>query len=680
TIDTTAPDAPRFTGGFDAVANIVGEFADGAVINDGRPKLSGIGAEANAKVVIFQDGIQVATVTADAGGQWSWKLPAASAALADGSYAFTAAVVDAAGNQGLQSAPFSVTIDTLNPLAPTIMRAEDDQAAVIGTISAGGFTNDTTPRLEGDGALANGVVRIFDNGIQIAEVIADATGAWSYTPVSALGQGLHGFTVVSVDQAGNTSPASPVYSLTIDTAAPGAPVIGSVSDNAGTIQGIVGHGASTDDTTPTLSGSGAEGGSTVTIYDNGVAIGTTLASANGTWTFTPSEALSEAVHAFTVSSTDAAGNEGAQSVPYSVTVDLTGPSASFVPVIDNASDDVVPDTGLVGHNGFTNDTTPRLNGSGAEPNGLVRIYEGSTLLGQAQADASGKWSFTVAVLGEGAHSFTAVTVDNAGNEGASSALFTLSVDTSAPNAPVITGASDDAAPVVGVIANGALTNDATPTLTGTAEIGAIVKIYDGSTYLGQTTADGSGAWTFTPDTNLGEGTHNLRASAVDAAGNEGPQSNLWTVRVDTAAPNAPSISNLIDDQGSVTGSIANGGATDDTRPQLIGSGAEAGAIVTIYDNEVAIGTTIAASNGTWTFTPATPLSGSDHAFSVTATDAAGNEGPQSPSYSVTLDTSAPQVPKIDKVWDDSAPGIGLVGAGATTNDTTPTLSGTAEAG
>ncbi|MFP3468340.1 Ig-like domain-containing protein, partial [Leifsonia sp. SIMBA_070] len=71
-------------------------------------------------------------------------------------------------------------------------------------------------------------------------------------------------------------------------------------------------------------------------------------------------------------------------------------------------------------------------------------------------------------------------------------------DTVAPAAVSNLTITDDVAPVTGPLANGAVTNDATPTLSGTAEANAVVTVYDGSTTLGSVVAGSDGAWSFTP--------------------------------------------------------------------------------------------------------------------------------------------------------------------------------------
>ncbi|MDB0530037.1 Ig-like domain-containing protein, partial [Ralstonia solanacearum] len=112
---------------------------------------------------------------------------------------------------------------------------------------------------------------------------------------------------------------------------------------------------------------------------------------------------------------------------------------------------------------------PTLTGT-AEANSTINVFDGTTLLGTTTADASGNWTFTPSTaLTDGSHSLTATATDAAGNVGTASSAFTLTVDTDTPPTPVIGTVTDDVAPVTGAITAGGSTNDATPTLTGTAE-------------------------------------------------------------------------------------------------------------------------------------------------------------------------------------------------------------------
>ncbi|MDH2375535.1 Ig-like domain-containing protein, partial [Cobetia sp. 3AK] len=105
---------------------------------------------------------------------------------------------------------------------------------------------------------------------------------------------------------------------------------------------------------------------------------------------------------------------------------------------------------------------------------------------------------------------------------AASAALTVpeDADVTAPNAPTIASATDDVAAVTGTLADGDSTNDATPTLTGSAEIGSTVTITHNGEEIGTTAADSNGTWSFTPETDFADGEHVFSVTATDAAGNE----------------------------------------------------------------------------------------------------------------------------------------------------------------
>ncbi len=201
------------------------------------------------------------------------------------------------------------------------------------------------------------------------------------------------------------------------------------------------------------------------------------------------------------------------------------------------------DSGTVG-DGITNDNTLTLTGT-AEANSTVKVFDGATLLGSVAADGTGAWSYTTAVLANGAHSLTATATDAAGNNSAASAALSVTVDTTAPVAPSIASFSTDS----GTVGDG-LTNDNTLTLTGTAEANSTVKVFDGATLLGSAIASGTGAWSFTTAA-LANGAHSLTATATDAAGNTGVASAALSVTIDTTAPVAPSIASFSTDSGTV---------------------------------------------------------------------------------------------------------------------------------
>ncbi|MCW8155313.1 DUF4214 domain-containing protein [Stutzerimonas stutzeri] len=114
--------------------------------------------------------------------------------------------------------------------------------------------------------------------------------------------------------------------------------------------------------------------------------------------------------------------------------------------------------------------------------------------------------------------------------GSTTAVLVDGVAPDAPSAPSLQSASDS-----GYSNSDGITSDATPTLTGTAEAGTTVSLYDGTTLLSSTTADGSGNWSITSAV-LADASYNLLAKARDAAGNESVVSSALALTIDTTAP------------------------------------------------------------------------------------------------------------------------------------------------
>ena len=202
--------------------------------------------------------------------------------------------------------------------------------------------------------------------------------------------------------------------------------------------------------------------------------------------------------------------------------------------------------------------------------------------------------------------------------GASSAIV-FTVDTIAPSAPALSGATDDAGTIKGTIVNGMATDDATPTFAGTAAANAKVSVYDGATLIGTTTASGTGAWSFTPATALSNGGHSVTFKATDGAGNLSGASAAATFTVDTVVPTAPVVTGVADNVGATQGAVAGGATTDDTTPTFSGT-AEANAKVSVYDGATLLGTTTASGTGAWSYTPGTALGSGGHSVTITVDD------------------------------------------------------------
>lgn len=564
----------------------------------------------------------------------------------------TATATDAAGNTSpgtTLNAP-----DITAPDAPAITSVTDDIAPQTGAVSNGGSTNDQRPQITGTGE-AGSTVTIYDGGVAIGTAVVASNGTWTFTPSVALSESIHQITVRATDAAGNTGPASPVFTLTVDLTPPDAPAAIVLTDDTGQIRGTITSGVPTDASLPILAGTGEPGG-TITIYDNGVVVGTTTVQPNGTWSVTPNGPLPDGAHSITVIETDAAGNQSAASEPINFTVDTTPPTA--------------PGNLVVSNDGTT------ISGI-AEPGSTVTIREGDAILGTAVANGQGDFSLTLTPPKLNGEVLTADATDAAGNTGPTTAA--AAPDITPPQAPVIVAVIDDVQATIGPVGQNGLTNDRAPTLNGTGEAGSTITISSGSTILGTVVVPSSGLWSFTPPTPLGDGTHVLTATAADPAGNQSGISNAWTINVDGTAPDAPVISQVVDDVPGRTGSLDINETTNDATPTLSGT-AEPNATVTLRVDGVAIGTTVANGLGVWIFTPSSPISEGQHTLTAVATDAAGNTSGVSNTWGLTIDSVAPAAPVITQVVDDVPDRLGALNPNDSTNDTTPTLNGTAEPG
>ena len=453
-----------------------------------------------------------------------------------------------------------------------------------GSSSTDGITSN--PALSGT-ADANAVVTLTEGSTTLGTATANASGAWSFTP-TGLAQGAQTITASETNSAGVTGSAAVTF--TLDTVAP--TVTAHLAHDTGS--------SSTDGITsnPALTGT-ADANAVVTLTEGSTVLGTATANASGAWSFTPT-GLAQGAQTITASETDLAGNTGSASVSF--TLDTVAPTVTA---------QLAHDTGSSSTDGIT--SNPALSGT-ADANAVVTLTEGSTVLGTTTANASGAWSFTPTGLAQGAQTITA-NETNSGVTGSAAVSFTL--DTVAPTVTAHLAHDTGSSSTDGITSN--------PALSGTADANAVVTLTEGSTTLGTTTANASGAWSFTP-TGLAQGAQTITASETDLAGNTGSASVNFTL--DTVAP-------------IVTAQLADStGANNVTANPALSGTADANAVVTLTEGSTVLGTAIANASGAWSFSPNGLAQG---AQTVTATEinTAGLTG--STSVSFTLDTVPPAV-------------------------------------
>ncbi|MDU7390517.1 Ig-like domain-containing protein, partial [Atlantibacter hermannii] len=656
-VDTVAPGALAFEHVTDNVGGVTGEIASNTITDDTRPVFSGSG-ESGCKIFVYDNGVCIGETTVDATGHWSFQ-PAV--ALTEGAHSISLVQVDQAGNAGPVSDTRTFSIAAGLP-QPAFDQITDRAGDVVGPITNGAVTDDPTPELNGTGTPGS-IITVYDRDMETGEITAIGSttvaddGCWSLTPSQALCDGEHAMVVVAEDAAGNKSEPSNPMIITVDTA-PAQVMIVNVIDNAGEVKGELCSGDITDDTRPVIMGSGKPGG-IVTIHDGSRVLGSVSVMADGSWAFKPDEDLDNGVHTFSVTITDLTGNTASSSA---FTLTVGTPARNVV-----ITDDTGNQSGIINDQGITDDARPTISGE-SDPGSTIIIYDNGTEIGTTTADADGNWSFTPeSALDDGEHAISVKVIDTENNAGAEIPIATITIDTTLPDeASEITIMAGDEP-----ISDGEATSITNPTLSGEAELGSTVVIYDNGTEIGSVTVDENGNWSFTPETALDDGEHAFTVEVTDAAGNTSPATSAGTITIDTTAPAAASEVTL--SGGDQT--LADGASTLDSTPTISGE-AEAGSTVVIYDNGEAIGTVTADENGSWSFTPATTLDDGEHAFTVDVTDPAGNTSPSTSAGTITIDTTAPAAAsEVTLSGDDQT-----LADGASTKDTTPTVSGEAEPG
>ncbi|KAA8713456.1 Ig-like domain-containing protein, partial [Morganella psychrotolerans] len=683
------------TGVNDDVAPVTGNVAHKGHTNDARPDVTGTLNEAIGAgdvVAVYRDKVKVG-VAKVTGTTWTFS---ESADLADGKHVYTAYVEDAAHNLGAASNSYEINVDTVAPdQTVTLTEILDNKDPVTGPVQNGGYTNDDTPTLHGtlSSALTSGeVLVIYRNGVKIGKGVISQDGlGWSYEDSGLASGSDYRYYAQVEDLAGNVSDKSNEHAIKLNTdgASQGTQIL-NITDDQDPVQGSVASGGHTNDTTPTLTGSvsaALAGTEEVIIFRNGAEVG--KATVTGTaWTYTDKVITTDGEYTYTAAVRDATGNQGAESNAYLINLDTTAPSQHVV--IEGITDDMAPSVGEIANGGVTNDKTPTLHGSldnELSATELVKIYRDGNFVGTAKVTGK-SWSYNDKLNNDGTYVYTAKVVDKAGNEGVVSDKYGITLDTVLPTQLVtITDIQDDKAPQLGSVKNGGFTNDDTPTLHGTlnSKLGAgeTVSIYRGDSKVGTATVAADGLnWSYT-DKGLTDGTTYIyTAYAEDAAGNLGKVSDKYTITMDTTPPaQLVAITDIIDDKDPQTGSVKNGGFTNDDTPTLHGtlnSKLGAGETVSIYRGDSKVGTaTVAADGLSWSYTDNGLTDGTTYIYTAYAEDAAGNLGKVSDKYTITMDTTPPaQLVTITDIIDDKDPQTGSVKNGGFTNDDTPTLHGT----
>ncbi len=694
-LDTLSPSVNSFTLSDGALQ--IGETATVTLVFS--ETVTGFSSDAD---ITAANGVLSAMTSANGGITWTGTFtPTANVEDITNILSLANAYTDLAGNAGVTASTANYSIDTFAPATAAVVVAIADNVGIFqGMVTSGSTSDDTTPTISGtiSAALASGESLRVSNGatfLGLANVDND-TLTWEFTPTTALPNTAGTAYAISArvaDAAGNLGSVSATRSFTLDTTAPTTTAaVTAITDDVGIVQGTVASGATTDDISLSISGTlsaALAAGETVRIYDGSTYLGN--ASVSGTtWSYADSRmwiALYPLDHFFsyTAQVSDAAGNQSAAGSAYTATFDQVAPSA---PTLTLTSD-----TG--------NSSTDRLTNNGSIT--VAGLEAGATW--QYSTNRGTSWSAALAAtttafsVAPGSYTTAQVQVrqiDAAGNSSPALTSFpAFTVDTIAPNTTAtITAVNDNVGLIKGNLADGASTDDTTPTISGSISAalasGETLRIFNGDTLLGSASVNNTAkTWSYTPSLPRTSGTsYSISARVADAAGNLGTASSSFSFSLNTSAPAVTAAITAVNDNvGLIQGNLAAYAVSDDTTPTISGSISAAlatGDSLRISNGATFLGlATVYNDTLTWAYTPTTALpntSGTSYTISARVADAAGNLGTVSATRAFTLDTSAPSTTAAITAVNDNVGLIrGNLAADAVSDDATPTISGSISA-
>ncbi|MBE9176754.1 Ig-like domain repeat protein, partial [Synechocystis salina LEGE 06155] len=425
--------------------------------------------------------------------------------------------------------------------------------------------------------------------------------------------------------------------------------------NIGNDTGIVGDFITSDQTLVYVGTADTGATVTVTLRDNNndvVFSTTTNADGNGDWNLdrTTNEILAGGNYTLTVSTTDLAGNTATDT--QAITIDTNAPGITITAISI--------DSGIAG-DFATNDQTLVITGTWTNlpTNTLAVIFNGTTYtLGiDSELIVNGNnWTLDLSAITTppGDYTLIATATDLANN--IAQANENITIDTTAPGAPVVTIAED--ANNDGTISAGELNGlvDVLIALPTGLVAGDTLTISDGTTpqTIVLTTAQ-INAGVVTTQVAAPNPGNTLRVTAfvTDSAGNQGPDGSDSAV-LDTIAPPPPP------DLGAPVVTIAEDANNDGTisAGELNGlvdvlialpTGLVAGDILTISDGSTSQTIVLTAAQivaGVVITQVAVPSPGTTLTVTAFVTDIAGNQGPDG-SDSAVLNTTAPNTGPLD---------------------------------
>ncbi len=303
---------------------------------------------------------------------------------------------------------------------------------------------------------------------------------------------------------------------------------------------------------------------------------------------------------------------------------LVTPSQPAAPALLAADD-----SGKQG-DGITDDSSPSLTGT-TQPNATVQLFNGSNkLIATTNANGKGKYVFSIpgAPLSPGSYAFSVV-ASNVGGASPASTAFTLTIvpAPATPSAPMLLPADDSGRQGDGI------TDDASPSLTGTAFAGATVQLVGAhGTVVATATANGSGNYVIPIPGLLAPHVYEYSVETVDQYGDVSKPSALYSLTI-VAMPATPAAPTLL---AAESNGAPGGETTTSTSPTLTGTTFANATVELLGTGGAVLNTTEAGGTGYYEIQVPGPLGVGPHSYQVEVIDPYGDVSSPSPSQTITV--------------------------------------------
>ncbi|EIF0350169.1 Ig-like domain repeat protein, partial [Salmonella enterica] len=445
------------------------------ITHSSRPILVGK-VESGADVYVEYNGH---TVRADVDGNGNWSLVLADK-LVIGENKYTVLATDIAGN----TKNISGVLDYRPVITSSLYLREESDSGIKGDF----ITNSDLPVFEGVTSPFSSV-KFTVNGLEYA-TRSDDSGYWSVDVENLVSDGLYGFTLHIIDNAG--SEFEQKGSVTIDRSLPKATSVLSHESDSGRFN----NDGITNTKQPSITGQ-TKPDSEIVINFHGQ-IYKTSSDSSGAWVFKFPESLSDGNYKYSVTVTDRTGNSNTADNSFIIDTSVTLLTAMLSP------GDRVPGQ----DSNVTGSERPVITGKVEVGSEVVITYNGHTI--KADVDTNGNWSVDLYKgINIGKNDYIVTATDMAGNtRSVSGSVFLSYQDSTLPLTSHLSSSTD-----TGASNSDGVTRAQSLAFDGVTKSGASVNItIDGKTYT--TKADDNGNWSLSNITGLSDGVHSYLTTAT----------------------------------------------------------------------------------------------------------------------------------------------------------------------